>query len=252
MKLRRPKKLVFAFVLLSLWGCGKGEEGSTAPKEAPAAKAPQAVEEGGVISGKVLFKGSWTPRPLAVNKDQEVCGKSKPDLSLLLSPKGEVQNAVVYISEVKGGKPAEPQTVTLDQRGCEYHPHVLAFPAGSTVEILNPDGILHNIHSYSQKNSPINIAQPKFKKSLTVKFDQPEVIQIKCDVHGWMEGWFFVAGNPYFKVTDKSGRFELGEVPPGEYQLEIWHEKLGRQAKKIKVGPKQRVEVNFEFSALAG
>jgi plastocyanin len=148
------------------------------------------VKDAGSISGTVKYKGTApAPKKLEVSKDKEVCGKTpKVDQSLVVN-NGNLANAVVTITDVKSGKKIDAKKVTLDQKNCEYQPHVLAFPAGSTVEILNPDGILHNVHSYSKVNSPFNMAQPKFKKNLDVKIDKPEVIEVKCDVHGWMHGW---------------------------------------------------------------
>ncbi len=208
-----------------------------------------AVSDGGTISGAVKFKGAApAPKKLDINKDKEVCGKTpKTDQSLIVSG-GNVVNAVVSITDIKKGKKLEPQKVTLDQKGCEYHPHVLAFPAGSTVEVLNDDGILHNIHSYSKVNSAFNMAQPKFKKTLTVKIDKPEVISVKCDVHGWMSGWFFSGENPYFAVTDSSGNFKLSDVPPGTYNVEVWHETLCKMSRKVTVKPKEQVKVDFEMA----
>ena len=208
-----------------------------------------AVSDGGTISGVVKFKGAApAPKKLDINKDKEVCAKTAKNDPTLLVSGGNLVNAVVSIADIKKGKKMEPQKVTLDQNGCEYHPHVLAFVAGSSVEILNPDGILHNVHSYSKANSPFNMAQPKFKKSLTVKLDKPEVVNVKCDVHGWMSGWFFVADNPYFGVTDNSGSFKLTDVPPGTYTLEVWHETLGKQSQKVTVKPKEEVKITFEIA----
>lgn len=205
------------------------------------------VKDGGTISGVVRFKGAApAPKKLDINKDKEVCAKTaKSDPTLIVSG-GNLVNAVVSITDIKKGKKMEPQKVTLDQNGCEYKPHVLAFGAGSTVEVLNPDGILHNVHSYSKANSPFNMAQPKFKKTLTVKIDKPEVINVKCDVHGWMNAWLFAAENPYFGVTDNSGSFKLADVPAGTYTLEVWHETLGKQTQKVTVKPKEEVKVTFE------
>src|ERR1035437_4611063 len=90
-------------------------------------------------------------------------------------------SAVVTVKGAKGD--LKPGEVKFDQKGCDYTPHVLAFPAGSTVDILNSDGILHNIHSYSTKNPAFNMAQPKFKKVIQRKVEQPEVIKITCDAH---------------------------------------------------------------------
>jgi len=208
-----------------------------------------AVKDGGTISGAVKFNGTApAPKKLDITKDKEVCGKSaKSDPSLIVAG-GNLVNAVVHITDIKSGKKMEPKKVTLDQNGCEYHPHVLAFPAGSTVEVKNPDGILHNVHSYSKANSAFNIAQPKFKKTVEVKIDKPEAIQLKCDVHGWMSGWLFAAENPYFAVTDKGGTFKLTDVPAGTYNVEVWHETLGKQSQKVTVKAKEEAKVNFEMA----
>ncbi|OGQ77123.1 MAG: hypothetical protein A3G94_07865 [Deltaproteobacteria bacterium RIFCSPLOWO2_12_FULL_60_16] len=207
-----------------------------------------AVSDGGSVSGVVKFKGAApAPKKLEITKDKEVCAKSgKTDPSLIVSG-GNLVNAVVTITDINKGKKMEPQKVKLDQNGCEYKPHVLAMAAGSSVDILNPDGILHNVHSYSKANSPFNMAQPKFKKTITVKVDKPEVINLKCDVHGWMNAWLFVAANPYFSVTDNSGGFKLTDVPAGTYNVEVWHETLGKASQKVTVKAKADTKVSFEM-----
>ena len=207
------------------------------------------VKDGGSISGTVKFKGTApAPKKLEVSKDKEVCGKTpKVDQSLVVN-NGNLANAVVTITDIKTGKKIDAKKVTLDQKGCEYQPHVLAFPVGTTVEILNPDGILHNVHSYSKVNSPFNLAQPKFKKTLDVKIDKPEAIEVKCDVHGWMQGWLVATESPYAAVTDNSGNFKLTDVPAGTYTMEVWHEKLGKNTQKVTVKAKEDAKVNFEVA----
>jgi plastocyanin len=208
------------------------------------------VKDGGSVSGTVKFKGTApAPKKLDVSKDKEVCGKSpKVDQSLVVN-NGNLANAVVTITDIKTGKKIDAKKVTLDQKGCEYQPHVLAFPVGSTVEILNPDGILHNVHSYSKVNSPFNMAQPKFKKTLDVKIEKPEAIEVKCDVHGWMQGWLVATPTPYVAVTDNSGNFKLTDVPPGTYTVEVWHEKLGKNTQKVTVKAKEDAKVSFDLAA---
>jgi plastocyanin len=207
------------------------------------------VKDGGTISGTVKFKGTApAPKKLDVGKDKEVCDKTpKTDQSLVVN-NGNLANAVVTITDIKKGKKIDTKKVTLDQKGCEYHPHVLAFPAGTTLEILNPDGILHNIHSYSKANPAFNQAQPKFKKTLEVKIDKPEPVEVKCDVHGWMHGWLVATETPYVSVTDTSGSFKLTDVPAGSYTVEVWHEKLGKSTQKVTVKPKEDAKVNFEVA----
>ena len=207
-----------------------------------------AVSDGGTISGVVKFAGAApAAKKIDVNKDKEVCDKTaKSDASLIVSG-GNLVNAVVSITDIKKGKKMEPIKVTLDQNGCEYKPHVAAIPAGSTVEILNPDGILHNVHSYSKVNTAFNVAQPKFKKSVTQKIDKPEIINVKCDVHGWMNAWLFVSETPYFSLTDNSGGFKLTDVPAGTYNVEVWHETLGKTSQKVTVKAKEEAKVSFEM-----
>jgi plastocyanin len=207
------------------------------------------VKDGGSISGTVKFAGTApAPKKLDVSKDKEVCGKSgKSDPSLIVSS-GNLVNAVVSITDIKTGKKIDvSKKVKLDQKECEYHPHVLAFPAGTTVEIQNPDGILHNVHSYSKVNPQFNIAQPKFKKTVDVKIEKPEVINVKCDVHGWMSGWLVATESPYVAVTDNGGSFKLTDVPAGSYTVEVWHETLGKTSQKVTVKGKEDAKVNFEM-----
>ncbi len=199
------------------------------PASSSAAYQGGDVKDGGTISGTVKFKGTApAPQKLDVSKDKEVCAKTpKLDQALVVS-NGNLVNAVVTITDITKGKKIELKKVTLDQKGCEYHPRVSAFPAGTTVEILNNDDILHNVHSFSKVNSPFNMAQPKFKKSMEVKIEKPEVIELKCDVHGWMHGWLVATENPYVGNTDNSGSFKLTDVPAGTYNVEIWHERAGK------------------------
>jgi plastocyanin len=205
------------------------------------------VKDGGTISGTVKFAGTApAPKKLEVSKDKEACKGAKTDQSLVVSG-GNLVNAVVSITDIKTGKKIDAKKVTLDQKECEYHPHVLAFPVGTPVEVNNPDGILHNIHSYSKVNKEFNIAQPKFKKTVEVKIEKPEAISVKCDVHGWMSGWLVATENPYVAVTDNSGSFKLTDVPAGTYNVEVWHETLGKTSQKVTVKGKEDAKVNFEM-----
>ncbi|MGA7869951.1 MAG: carboxypeptidase regulatory-like domain-containing protein [Candidatus Binatus sp.] len=202
---------------------------------------------GGTISGIVKYDGTPPARkPVEVTKDKDVCGLH-PHFTedLIVDPSGGIANAVVVVKGAKGElKPAE---VKFDQKGCDYVPHVLAFPAGSTVDIINSDGILHNIHTYSTANPSFNTAQPKFKKEIKHKIDQPEVIKVTCDAHSWMRGWWVATDTPYFAVTDDKGNYEIKDVPPGDYTVEVWQEKLGTENQKVDVKDGATATANFSM-----
>jgi plastocyanin len=245
-------------LLLMIGGCSKEEEEarsdrsvSSSPKRAVIEDAGYktiAVKNGGTISGKVSFKGEWKVRNIPVTKDQGVCGKSQKNPSLIVNEEGAVQNAVVRITDIRQGKAIGVVKPVLDQKGCEYKPHVLAFTVGTSIEILNSDGILHNVHTFSEKNTPFNKAQPKFLKKITRKFNEAEAILAKCDVHGWMSSWLFVTDNPYYDVTSEKGAYRLENAPPGEYTVEVWHERLGKQSKNVRVAANGVININFIFS----
>ncbi len=246
----RSKIFAASFALLFAVGCSKEAEQQAAQNKEPAVEksktAPVTSSGSGTISGKVVFKGAHSVGKLAVGKDKEVCGDSKQDSSVVVGGDGGLKNAVVQIAGLHQGKTPSNEAL-FDQSKCEYVPHVLVVPAGATVTIKNSDGILHNVHTLSQVNSPFNRAQPKFMKEIKEQFAKPEIIPVRCDVHGWMSGWIVVTDNAYFDVTRSDGAFTLAEVPAGKYSLEVWHETLGSAAQPVEIKNGETVHVTFEF-----
>jgi len=209
--------------------------------------ASLASAAGGTISGTVKYDGTApAPRKVEVTKDKDVCALHPHfEEELVVGSGGGIANAVVVVKGAKGD--VKPGEVKFDQKGCDYTPHVLAFPAGSTVNIINSDGILHNIHTYSTKNPAFNMAQPKFKKVIQRKIDQPEVFKVSCDAHGWMHAWWFATDTPYFAVTDDNGNYSIAGVPAGNYEVEVWQEKLGTADQKVDVKDGATATGNFSM-----
>jgi Polysaccharide lyase family 4, domain II len=195
------------------------------------------VTDGGSVAGTIKYAApAPTPAPLHITKDRDVCGTRVNDPSLLIGRDGGIANAVVTLDDISKGEPLKPDpAVKFDQKGCEYIPHVAVFPAGSTVLILNSDGILHNIHTESAVNPAIDLAQPGFKKQIRVTIEKPEIIKVTCDAHNWMEGWWYVVANPYYAVADASGHFMIRNIPPGTYTLRVWQERLGVQSQRVTI-----------------
>jgi plastocyanin len=213
------------------------------------------VTNGATITGTVKFDGVVPPPGrLEISKDKEVCG-ARPlfDQSLVVDSGGGIKNAVVTIEDIGRGEPIKPESAVLfDQKGCQYEPHVIVFPAGSTVKVLNSDGILHSIHTESSINPVVDMAQPGFKKTINVTITKPETIKVTCDAHNWMEGWWYAVGNPYYAITDAAGHFTIANVPPGGYTLQVWQEKLGEITRKVTVVAGKPVIVDFTMKARKG
>ena len=206
------------------------------------------VTSGGTISGTVKYGGAPpSPEPLEITKDRDVCGTYVVyDPSLIVASDGGIANAVVTIADISKGEPMKPEAaVKFDQKGCEYVPHVLVFPAGSTIDIVNSDGILHNIHTESKINPVIDVAQPGFKREIQVTIAKPEIIKVSCDAHNWMQGWWYAAVNPYYALTGRDGSFTIANIPPGTYTLRVWQERLGVVTQKVTVGAGATVTANF-------
>jgi len=212
------------------------------------------VTDGGTLSGTVTIDGAAPPpAKIEVTKDPEVCGKEskeKVNPALLVGPGGGIANVVVTVKATKGKKLEVPaEHPVFDQKTCEFHPHVLVFPAGSTIDVKNSDGILHNIHTTATINPSQNQAQPKFKPVIQLKVEKPETIAIKCDVHGWMSGYWVATDTPYVAVTDASGTFKIADLPPGDYDVELWQEKLGKVTQKASIKPKEETKVAWKMAA---
>lgn len=217
---------------------------------------PGPVENGGTISGTVRYIGATPRRSLvAVTTSEDIC-HADPIFSenLVVSEDGGVQWAVVSIKKIKAGKhfpkPSEPGgEPAMGQEGCVFIPHVVVAPIGKTILLLNDDGVLHNVHTWPKKNRAKNIAMPGTITKMTMKFRRPERIRVTCDVHPWMVGWFIATDHPYNSVTSESGAFELTDVPPGTYTLELWHETLGTQAQTVTVESGKTTKIAFALDA---
>ena len=116
---------------------------------------------------------------------------------------------------------------------------MIVVPVGGTVDFLNNDRLLHNIHSQSKGNPTFNRTQPK-GRAIPITFTKPEIIRIDCDLHPWMRAWVVVAEHPFYAVTGASGEFALGSLPAGSYTLSVWQESLGTVTKDVTVGDGRR------------
>jgi len=200
------------------------------------------AQGGGTVEVEVKYNGPAKVDKLKVNKDTEKCGTETAVEHVVVGANKGLANAVASAPGAKGASKAK---AVIDQHGCKFVPHVVVMQPGE-IEIKNSDDILHNIHTYSTANAAINKAQPKFKKTMTEKFEKPEMIKVTCDVHSWMLGWVAVVPGPA-AVTDGNGVAKIENVPAGKQKIEVWHEVLGKQDKEVEVKAGQTTKVSFEM-----
>ncbi len=239
-----------AGVVLALLGGGLILIGLSGASQGAAAYEEAKVGNPGTITGTVTLAGPAPPaetRP--VTRDPQACG-TEPKVSdaILVSPSGGIQNVVVSLEGIKQGKPFPTSPVELDQRGCWFVPHVVLVRAGQPFTLVNSDGVLHNFRTPGTAMNPaLNKAQPKFKRRLDIKIDNPDIIPVNCDVHEWMHAVVVVMAHPYYRLTDAMGAFTLADVPAGRYTLTVWHEVLGKQSRDVVVPAGGDAKVSVEL-----
>jgi hypothetical protein len=261
------------------------------PRVAPAAPKPYRVVEvkdGGSIRGLCKINADVTMPKVKVEKDNDKgCGDKERDTErLIVSGERGVANCFVGIKKIEAGKdwPAsmksDDRVATIDQKGCKYAPHIQWTRIDTQVVVLNSDQAEHNIHAYrgSLADTQFNFTSAPGQKVDDVAaalLEQPANYIVKCDIHPWMSAFVWVVDHPYWEITPaepsercKAGEFLIESVPPGDYELVMWHEgmvetptvidgqikayaysKDVEQAKPVKVEAGKTAIVDFEIEA---
>jgi plastocyanin len=218
--------------------------------------ASAVAQDWGNISGQIVATGAIPELELlhkagADIKDKAVCAAAdtyKDDLLIDKDSKG-VANVFVYLAKAPknvhpDAKKPDPATVVFDQKGCMFTPHAMVVLGGQTVEVISSDAIAHNTHTYPLKNQPINVliapntALGKGEK-VDYKVGESLPIKVTCDFHPWMAAYWMVVDHPYAAVTDKDGKFTIPNLPVGEHEFRVWHERMGYVNRKYAVTVKK-------------
>jgi plastocyanin len=252
--------LLFAAALLTA-ACGGGSDKKAAETKAPGA-APLPVEyfhvdaaTASTVTGAITFAGPKPARQAISMDADEGCQKAnagKPvyDEAIVVGKGGRLANAFVYIQAGLEGKKFEPNTqaVVLDQHGCMFVPRVIGIRPAQVLDLKNGDVVTHNVHPVPGNNREWNQEQAPQAPAVEHRFARPEImIPVKCNIHSWMHSYIGVVDHPYFAVTGSDGTFEWKNVPPGDYTIGVWHEKLGKQEQQVHVAPSASAAVNFTY-----
>lgn len=238
-------------VVVSSWpfllGCGE-----SAPPEPKVVPTPIDAATAGSISGRILYEGTPPPNPrLPVRGSPECSAHHGADAQdeVVLVRNGRLRNAFVY---VKSGlerhvfdRPRTP--ATMANAKCLYVPRVIGVQVDQPVRFTNEDASDHNVHGFPQ-GAPFNFMLRGKGTSQERTIRAPQVmVPVKCDLHPWMIGWIGVVPHPFHAVTGEDGTFDFRGLPPGEYTLSAWHEKLGERSVQVRLEPQAAVEVELRF-----
>ena len=232
-----------AAVILStvLFGCERSQHES----------APQyTVQElpGGVVEGRVELQGlPPPPKRIQVTQDVDVCGDTREVYPVRVED-GGVDDAVIWIDDVQRGKAFSFPPAHIDQKNCTYLPHVVLMQVGD-VSITSQDPIPHSVHTRAQHNRDYNESMSSLQSDISLRFSRPDVISVRCDLHGWMQAYVVVAKNPYYAISENGGRFKLDGVPTGHYHLKVWSESLGESEQQIVVEAGKSTRADFTLKS---
>ncbi len=264
----KSSKLLVAQVLIVMLavGCGGGSDSSgtsgttpAAPSEpaaepVPAQAAPAAAGSAS-LTGTVVYEGRVPNLPTLKMDADPGCAKKHSEPvraeTLVLGGGNTLANVFVWAKSgvAQGAWPVPSESVVLDQRGCQYKPHVSGLMVGQPLKILNSDQLLHNIHSLPTINSSFNRAMPASVTEAEYAFSKEEVLfKVKCDVHPWMNAWIGVVSHPFFAVTGTDGKFTISGLPAGTYEIEAWHGKMDARTASITLADGEARSVDFSFS----
>ncbi len=250
MKMRCQPKGLAVFLLFATVACGADQSGAPVVNEGTSAPVAEVL---GSVEGRLFFGEDRPPvRKTQVTQDHAVCGAQKESEMFMIADSGGLANVVVKIEGVAAPTGAQPSdTVTIEQQGCEYRPHVQAVfaePDGVTLNIKNNDGILHNIHGWFGEETAFNRAQPPALTDLAHPLGSSTgALRVVCDIHEWMSGYVVFVDHPFFAVTDAEGNFRIDGIPVGTYTITAWHEALGELEKTVTITDGGIATVDFEI-----
>jgi plastocyanin len=135
--------------------------------------------------------------------------------------RGPAREAVVTLESDK--KAAPLSHAVIDQRDKTFIPHVTVVTTGTTVQFPNHDSVFHNVFAYFNAKK-FDLGMYPRGASKTVTFEKKGLVSLLCNVHSEMSAYILVVDTPYYAVTDKQGRYQLKNVPAGNYVLHAWHE----------------------------
>jgi len=196
----------------------------------------------GTIRGRVELR--HVPAP--VERSPSVAEFGAPNSVAATRDLQDRARSVVYLESAPRGafEQSEPGHAVMDQRDETFVPHLLAITVGTTVDFPNSDHIYHNVFSLS-KTAKFDLGRYAAGHSNHVRFDNPGIVRVFCDIHSHMNAFILVFSHPFFAITDDEGRYRIDNVPPGSYSLVAWNEGTSSDPKTAALAEGGNAELDF-------
>jgi len=243
------------------------------------------VTNGGTIQGKVTIEGG-RPRPMAFNlvtiPDPVFCGTISTGTGwrlvddFIIGPDKGLKDVVVMLKNVKKGKAFTLPKVRIEAVDCEFLPFVNVIKDRDEIEVVNMDPVEHDIQGYETARTrgarvlfnrplPMNpfleltgifgkkyMAGEPMEEKIHLRKGR-NIFVMQCGFHPYMFSWGLVAENPYFSITQEDGKFQITDIPPGEYILAAWHPGMKKFIEQsVTVNAQSSTTANFEYQSPQG
>ena len=195
------------------------------------------------ITGTITTTAKSTA-PVRVTIDQKVCGAQLPDEAIVVDPQGRLANAVVIL---KGVKRAAKSEALVSNEKCRFTPRVQVVAPKTSVKTTSKDAVLHTTNAQLENGRTLfNVALPIPGITITKPIASAGTVRLSCNTHPWMRGWMVVTDEAA-AITGADGRFAIDNVPPGTYELQVWHEALKGASQKVTVSAGKPADVLFQL-----
>ena len=245
-----------------------------------------AVAHGGTIEGTITLDGV-VPEPKGFNlitfPDPMYCGRISNGRGwrllhdFVVSPQGGLKDAIVLLEGIEAGKHFDVSVPLIEARDCMFQPFMTIVRNGHAVEVINMDPVMHDIQGYETSpeagarvlfNTPLIMNHQHHRGDLHAMHNHApgksligpiylnkgrRTFYMQCGFHAYMESWAMAVNNPYYAVTDAEGKFVIDDIPPGTYQLVVWHPQTGPgTTKSVIVQPDGKVVERLSLPAPKG
>lgn len=244
------------------------------------------VAHGGTIEGTITLNGV-VPEPKGFNlitfPDPMYCGRISNGRGwrllhdFVVSLQGGLKDAIVLLEGIEAGKPFDVSVPLIEARDCMFQPFMTIVRNGHAVEVINMDPVMHDIQGYETSpeagarvlfNTPLIMNHQHHRGDLHAMHNHApgksligpiylnkgrRTFYMQCGFHAYMESWAMAVNNPYYAVTDAEGKFVIDGIPPGTYQLVVWHPQTGPgTTKSVIVQPDGKVVERLSLPAPKG
>jgi hypothetical protein len=207
---------------------------------AVALTGPSAYAQGSVRS-QVIWSDKVVPKnePALVKPGGRwpIAGLVLKD-ELIIDPKTKgVKNVVFWLVDAKHPlkliptpKALQGKVVEIDSPVANFVPRHAVILAGQKLVVKNSSPVAQNIVSSGGVEGPgLNVALWAGEKLEVgeVRTRSLPIVPLSNSIHAWMNAYLLPLPSPYYAITDAEGKFEIKDVPAGEYRLVGWHEKIG-------------------------